>query len=107
MPQRVLLLSAPFVNAGEVVVRVGVSGIERDRAFVRAHGVGGAAEVFQGDAEVEGGGLVIGIAFERGAVVFLGKRGGALLVQDAAEVHVGIGMVGLDFQRALIRVDGL
>ena len=85
-----------FVDAGEVVVRVGVVGIERERGLVRGDGVVDAAEVFERHAEVEGGGLVLRIGFACRAIVPLGRGSGALFVHETPEGHVRVGVVRID-----------
>src|ERR1700720_3892420 len=69
MPQRCLDLASPFVDPGEVVVRVLVSAVERDGAAVRIGSIVDASEVFERDAEIEQSGLVIRLQFECGAIV--------------------------------------
>src|SRR5712691_6191842 len=103
VPQSGCFVASALVDAGDVVVGVGVYGIELDRAAIRFDRVGVATEVLEGDAEVEGSGLMIGVGVERGAVVFLRRCGSLLLVKEAAEVHVGIGVTGIQRDDSLVR----
>jgi hypothetical protein len=88
-------------------VRVGVAGIEGDGAFVGAHRVGSASEVFEGDPEVEGRGLVVGIDLQRCAVVPFGGGRRAFLVQQTAEVYVRLDVVRIGGDGPLVGVLGL
>src|SRR5438477_1841727 len=59
-----------LVEAREVVVRVGAMRVGRDGELVRGDGLRAPSEVFQGDAEVERRGAVVGPRLQRPAVVF-------------------------------------
>src|SRR5207253_1512571 len=97
MLHRLRLLTAPLVNAGQVVVRVGVVGVEGDCAPIGLKRVGGTLQVLERHAEVEGGGGVVRVEVEGAAVVALGRGGIAGFVEEAAEVEVRVyvrGVVG-------------
>src|SRR5207247_11414711 len=75
MPQRRRFVGAALVDAGQVVVRVGVLGIEVDGAQIRIAGLVQAPEVLEGYTQVERGRGVRRIGLERAAVVLLrGQR---------------------------------
>src|SRR4051794_7754613 len=103
MPHGASFVAAAFEDAGEVVVRVGVVGIELDRAAIRGCRIGETAEVVEGDAEIEGGDGMVGIDVERGAVMLRSRLQRVVVVKKTAEVYVGIDMRRIERDRFLVR----
>src|SRR5438105_15788724 len=81
-----------FVQAGEVVMRVGVLRVDDDGALIRFGRFFHATEIFERDAEVEGGDRMLRIALKRGTIVLLCRGRRALLVKKTAEVDVCVGV---------------
>src|SRR6266536_6458536 len=102
MPQGRGLLPSPLVKPREIEVRVGILRIELKRAQIRINGILETSEILQGDAEVEGGNLMVGIEFESAAVVLFRGRRRAILVKEATEVYVRVDVIGIDPQQSLV-----
>src|SRR5206468_1857972 len=71
MPQRPRLVAAALEDSGQVVVRVSIRWIELDRLLIRLGRFVQTAEVFECDAEVEPGDIVVGIGFECRTILLL------------------------------------
>src|SRR5882757_2284360 len=88
MPDRGGELAALFVQAGGVVVRVGVAGVDGDGALVLFQRLVGAPLVLDGDRQVERRRGVVGAQRDRRTVVGLGLGDLTRFVQQATEVDV-------------------
>ena len=97
----------PVADEGEIVVGVGVGGIEVDGGAQVLAGGFQLAELFEDAAEVEVGDGAAGVYGDRALKGVDGVFQVALLVGEHAEIYEGIDMAGTGGEDVAVGIDGL
>ncbi len=88
-----------LVRDAEVVMGIGMTGIDLKSALVTTHGIGAASHFLVGQPHVTVRGGMVGVQGEGTAKMFERHIELALLLQDVAEIVMRIGILGIERQR--------
>src|SRR5207245_3822566 len=104
MPERRGAFARTLIEPSKIVVRVGGARVRCDRALVRVNRIGGTAEVFEDDAEIERRRRVPGTRAESEPIVRLGGAELPGLVEEPAEIHHRVGVSRIELERSPVGV---